>query len=87
MILSCVCIVFNVVGIFLTLNFLPMQDPETLTIEEKIELQKEFSIHYDLGSFLIHLSKLCFVVLVVYLIYSYYIFWRSTHFDDGDFIE
>ncbi len=78
-------LVLKVVGIFLTLNFFPMQDPETLTLGEKIELQKEFSIDYDLGNSLIYLSNICLTVLIVYLIYSFYIFWRLTHSNDGNF--
>jgi len=85
--LSCLFIVLKVVGTFLTLNFLPIQDPETLTMEEKFKLQKEFSINYDLGNSMINLSKLFFVVLIAYSIYSFYVFWRITHSDNSDFIK
>ena len=85
--LSCLFIVFKVVGTFLTLNFLPIQDPKTLTMEEKFKLQKEFSINYDLGNSMINLSKLFFAVLIAYSIYSFYVFWRITHSDKGDFIK
>ena len=72
------------IGIFLTLNFLPIQDSKTLSLEEKLNMQREFSINYDLGNFLIDLSKGCFIILVVYLMYLFYVFFKLTYFtDDG----
>ncbi|MDA9470971.1 hypothetical protein C240_1115 [Enterococcus sp. 5H] len=50
-----------------------MQDPDTLTLEEMINLQKQFSINYDLGHLLIKISELSFIILTMYTIISFLI--------------
>lgn len=61
------------IGNILTLNFLPMQDLETLSLEEMIELQKQFSINFDLGKLLIRVSEIFFISLSVWLAYSFFL--------------
>ncbi|MBO0469129.1 hypothetical protein JZO66_01130 [Enterococcus sp. DIV0242_7C1] len=59
------------IGVILTLNFLPMQDPDTLTLDEKINLQKQFSINYDLGHLFIKISEVPLIALTIYTIVSF----------------
>ncbi|EOH93422.1 hypothetical protein UAW_02671 [Enterococcus haemoperoxidus ATCC BAA-382] len=67
-----------IIGNILTLNFLPMQDPETLKLEEMIELQKQFSINFDLGKLLIKASEILFISLSAWLAYSFFLKKRAT---------
>jgi len=61
------------IGNILTINFLPMQDSETLTLEEMVELQKQFSINFDLGNILIRVSEIGFMSFSLWLTYSFFI--------------
>ncbi|MFK4566575.1 hypothetical protein [Enterococcus sp. UD-01] len=59
------------IGVILTLNFLPMQDPDTLTMDEMINLQKQFSINYDLGHLFIKIGEASFIALTIYTVVSF----------------
>lgn len=48
-----------------------MQDPDTLTLDEMINLQKKFSINYDLGHLFIKISEVFFIALTIYTIVSF----------------
>lgn len=48
-----------------------MQDPDTLTLDEKINLQKQFSINYDLGHLFIKISEVSLIALTIYTIVSF----------------
>ena len=58
-------------GIILTLNLMPVQDPDMISKEEFIAIQKQFSIHYELGSFLIICSNFILVFFLLFLIYLF----------------
>ncbi|WP_207696699.1 hypothetical protein DOK67_0001997 [Enterococcus sp. DIV0212c] len=68
-----VIVLIWLIGNILTLNFLPMQDPETLTLEEMVEIQKQFSINFDLGKLLIKVSEIVFISLSVWSAYSFFL--------------
>lgn len=75
--LGCLFLLVRGIGIILTLNLMPIQDPDELTTNELIAIQKKFSIHYELGDLLIDCSNCILLLLLLFLFYHWIISWKS----------